>query len=107
MLGCKCGRFEWEMRQKEALKAHLRNIALNPQVGSFYIISRPPDASYDHGEVPFRVWTKCEGKRIEVDVVEEDENVSGVWWCWCDVSHITKQKDDQYWFPHDGLLLLG
>ncbi|MHA2135729.1 MAG: hypothetical protein ACW99J_17880 [Candidatus Thorarchaeota archaeon] len=103
-LGCYCGRFQWEMNRKNAPILLVRHAAVEPKVGEVYIISRPPESDIDYGNVPFRVWAKCEGRRVELDLVEEDENVKGVWWCWCDVSHITKQGGDEHWFPNDGLL---
>ena len=102
--GCKCGRFQWEMTQKEAPLAGIRRIASNPKIGDVYVISRPPNTDIDHGRVPFRIWAKCEGRYVEVESVEEDQNVADGWWCWCDVSHITKQGGDEHWFPNDSLL---
>lgn len=104
-MGCHCGRFQWEMTQKDEVEPRRRNYVLEPEEGKAYIISRPPDSDIDYGEVPFRVWAQCEGKWAEVDMIEEDQNVPGSFWCWCDVSHITKRPGDEYWFPNDGLLL--
>lgn len=104
-MGCHCGRFQWEQAQKADTQVYRRrNYVHEPELGKAYVISRPPDTDIDYGGVPFRVWAKCEGKWVEVDAIEEDENVKGVWWCWCDVSHITKQGGDEHWFPNDGLL---
>lgn len=104
--GCKCGRFEYEMalknRQSESLQ--LRDTAWEPQPGDVYIISRDPSTDIDHAKIPFKVWAKCEGKRIEITQVEPDNKIDGYWWCWVDVSHITKDYDDEYWFPSDSLL---
>lgn len=102
--GCHCGRFQWEMTQKKIKPVSRRQIAIDPNAGDTYIVDRPPNTDIDYGEVPFRVWAKCEGQRVEVDLVEADESVEGVWWCWCDVSSITRQGGDEHWFPNDGLL---
>lgn len=104
--GCRCGRFEYEMwlKEQQPEQVQYRDIAFDPQSGDVYTISRPPNSNIDHGEVPFRVWAKCEGKRVEVILIEPDEKLEDFWWCWADVSDITKNLDDCYWFPCDGLL---
>ena len=103
--GCKCGCIEWErtMRVRSDKELEPRCLAFMPDVGDYYQISRPPDADLHYCEIPFRVWAKCEGKKVKILQVEQDNNPD-FFWCWCDVSHLTKDSGDQYWFPNDGLL---
>jgi hypothetical protein len=105
-MGCYCGRFEYEMALKNKTQRHavFRNVAHEPEMGDVYFVSRPPQSEIDYADIPFRVWAKCDGKRVEVDLVQPDDHVESLWWCWIDVSHITKNPDDEYWFPSDGLL---
>ena len=104
--GCYCGRFEYEMSLKRQSNDILqsRHTAYFPEAGDVYIINRPPNTTIDYSEIPFRVWAKCEGKRVEVDLVQPDDYDDALWWCWIDVSHITKRSDDEYWFPSDSLV---
>jgi hypothetical protein len=105
-MGCHCGRFEYELALKSKTQRYhnYRDVAFEPEIGDVYLISRPPDTDIDYADVPFRVWAKCDGKRVEVDLVQPDEHTESLWWCWMNVSHITRNKDDEYWFPSDGLL---
>ena len=61
------------MAQKKIKPLSRRQVAFDPKEGDTYIINRPPNTDIDYGEVPFRVWAKCEGRRVEVDLVEADE----------------------------------
>jgi hypothetical protein len=104
-LGCKCGRFEWEQLQKTKIPAK-RNTAFDPTSGDIYVVDRPPNTILDYAEVPFRIWSKCDSKCIEVMLTDEDKAIKDFWWCWCDVSNITGESKDQFWFPSNGLLCL-
>lgn len=104
--GCKCGRIEWErmMRDKIGKEPEPRHWIIFPQANEVGVISKPPDTDINYCGVPFRVWAKCEGKKAEIILVQQDEHQLDWYWCFCDVSHITKNPQDQHWFPNDSLL---